>query len=194
VEQAQSRVASYVESGWLSSTQGQLYKLNDYDREMAQINYLDYGLSGYNGLVQDFALWGYIKMESARPVRYPEYSGCGFSFRISPKNYDGYTVHVTNESVLVTFCNESINRCGRIGKTSGRGTLDLPNPAEVELEVVVRGTQAYVKVDGEFIGEYTLFTDKMLDPGYILYSIVSGTNADYGTRCEVTNAGVWVAK
>ena len=127
-------------------------------------------------------------------MAYPEHSGCGFSFRISPTNYDGYTAHITNESVLVTYCNESIHKCGQLGKTRGTGTLNLPNPAEAKLELVVNGTQAYVRVNGEFIGEYTLFTDKMVDPGYILYSIVSGTNADYGTRCEITNGGLWVAK
>jgi len=39
-----------------------------------------------------------------------------------------------------------------------------------------------------------LFTEKLLNPGYLLYSIISGTNADYGTRCEITNAGLWVVK
>ena len=133
-------------------------------------------------------------MESARPVGGPEYSGCGFSFRMSPVNYDGYTAQITNQAVLVTFCNESIRRCGQLGKTRGTGTLNLPNPAEASMELVVNGTQAYVLVNDEFIGEYTLFTDKMLDPGYLLYSIISGTNKDYGTRCEVTNAHLWVAK
>ena len=161
---------------------------------MAQRNFIDYGPTGLDKPFQSFAVWGDIRMESARPVSGPEYSGCGFSFRINESNFDGYTAHITNQAVLLTFCNASINRCGRIGKTSGTGTLKLPNPAEASMELIVEGTQANVLVNGEFIGRYTLFTDKMLEPGYLLYSIISGTNAEYGTRCEITNAHLWVAK
>ena len=194
VEETTARIQSYVDNGYLASTDGKLFKLDDYSREMAQINFLDVDFAGYQDVVQNFAVWGDVKMQSARDVAYPEYSGCGFSFRINPDNFDGYTAYITNDSVLLTYCNSSINRCGEIGKTRGQGTLNLPNPAEVKMEMIVNDTQAYVLVDGEFIGEYSLFTDKMTDPGYILYSIISGTNAEYGTRCEVTNAGMWMVK
>ncbi len=194
VEEVNARIQAYVDNGYLPSTEGSYFELLDYQREMAKINYLDVDFAGYEDLVQNFAIWGHIKMQSARPVNYPEYSGCGFSFRINPNNYDGYTAHLTNKAVLLTYCNSSIGRCGEIGKTRGKGTLDLPNPAEADMELIVNGTKAYVHVNGQFIGEYTLFTDKMLEPGYILYSIISGTNADYGTRCEVTDAGMWIAK
>ena len=62
------------------------------------------------------------------------------------------------------------------------------------MELIVNDTQAYVLVDGEFIGEYTLSTDRLLDPGYLLYSIISGTNKDYGVRCEMTNSNLWIVK
>jgi len=194
VSDAQAKIQSYVDAGYLSSTDGKLFALDDYSREMAKINYLDYDLTGYNDLVQDFAVWADFKMQSARPVGYPEYSGCGFSFRIDPNNYDGYTAHITNSSVLLTYCSHVTHKCGRIGKTRGTGTLNLPNPAEASMELIVHDTQANVLVNGQFIGEYTLFTDKLTAPGYLLYSIISGTNADYGTRCEATNGHLWVAK
>jgi hypothetical protein len=62
------------------------------------------------------------------------------------------------------------------------------------MELIVNEDHAYVLVDHEFIGEYTLLSEKMLDPGYVLYSMISGTNAGFGTRCEITNAGLWVSK
>ena len=49
---------------------------------------------------------------------------------------------------------------------------------------------AYVYVDDKFIGEYTLSQDKILK-GIFGYGIISGTNRDFGTRCEITNARVW---
>ncbi len=194
VSDAQARIQSYVDAGYLSSTDGTLHALDDLDREMAKINYLDYDFAGFDEPIQDFAVWADFKMQSARPVGFPEYSGCGFSFRIDPNNFDGYTAHITNSSVLLTYCSHITNRCGRIGKTRGPGTLNLPNPAQASMAVIVHDTEANVLVDDVFIGQYTLFTDKLTAPGYLLYSIISGTNADYGTRCQATNAHLWVVK
>jgi hypothetical protein len=189
-----ARVKGYQEAGYLDSSDGKLFELEDYFREMAKQNYLDVDFAGYENLVADFAVWGHIKMESAREVSGYEYSGCGFSFRINPDNFDGYTVHLTESSILMSYCDSSQGRCGRIGKTTGTGKVDLPNPTEADMDVIVNGTQAYVLVDGAFIGEYTLLTERLLDPGYLLYSIISATNADYGTRCEISDAGLWIVK
>ncbi len=193
-EETMSRIQSYVDQGYLTSTDGRVAKLDDYKREYAQIDYLDFDLAGWDSPVQDFAAWANVKWENAAPVGAPQYSGCGFSFRIDPNNYDGYTAMLTNDRVLLTYCDSSINRCGEVGKTRGSGRLKLGNPAEAFMELVVNGTQAYVKVDGQFIGEYTLFKDKLVNPGYLLYSIISGTNHDYGVRCEITDSKLWIVK
>ncbi|MEW6406145.1 MAG: hypothetical protein AB1649_30540 [Chloroflexota bacterium] len=193
-EEVAARIQSYVDKGYLTSTEGELIKLDDYEREMAKIGYLDFDFAGTEDLVQNFAIWANIKWENAGPVGPPYYSGCGFNFRMDPDNFDGYTAMLTNSRVLLTYCDSSISRCGEIGKTRGSGKLSLGNPAEASMEMVVNGTQAYVLVDGEFIGEYTLFKDKLIDPGYLVYSIISGTNRDYGLRCEITESNLWVVK
>src|SRR5512138_2885605 len=121
-EADQARLQKYVDSGYISSIAGRVYKLDDNDREMAQIHYLDYFAAGYKDAVEDFAAWVDLKMSSAGPVAYPEYSGCGFGFRMK-ENWDAYTAFVTNDSVLVTWCFQGLNGCGRVGKTSGKGTV-----------------------------------------------------------------------
>lgn len=193
-EDALAKVNSYVEAGYLSSADGELFNLEDYYREMAKIGFLDFNWAGYDDLVQNFAYWGDIEWENAGPVGYPNYSGCGVSFRINTDNFDGYTAMLTNERVLLTYCDTSIRRCGEIGKTRGSGRLSLGSPVKATMEFVVNDTQAYALVDGEFIGEYTLFTEKLLDPGYFIYSIISGTNKDYGVRCQITNSYLWISK
>lgn len=195
MENANTKIQSYVDAGYMTSAEGELVVLDDYFREMAKMNYLDYDPAGYDTPIKNFAVWAHIKMQSARKMSGYEYSGCGFTFRLNPKNFDGYTVHLTDSSILMSYCDSSIHRCGRLGTTRGKGVVEkLPNPAEANLEMVVNNTQAYVLVDGQFIGEYSLFTEKLLDPGYLAYSIISGTNAEYGTRCEVTDAQLWVSK
>jgi hypothetical protein len=191
MEDAHTKIQSYFDAGYLSTTDGDLYDLDDYNREMAKIGFLDFNLAGYDDTVRDFVVWANVKWENAGPVGFPQYSGCGFSFRFDPDTYDGYTAMLTNDRVLLTYCDSSIHRCGEIGKTRGKGVLNLSNPAEANMELIVNDTQAYVLVDGEFIGEYTLFTEKMLNPGYILYAIISGTNKGYGVRCEITDSHIW---
>ena len=191
-EADQARLQKYVESGYIASTAGKVYSLDDSTQEMAQIHYLNYFASGYQDSVKDFAAWVDIKMSSAAPVSYPEYSGCGFGFRIKD-NGDAYTAMVTNDSVLVTWCFQALgNKCGRVGKTSGKGTVKLPNPAEAHLEFIVNGGTAHALVNGELVAKYTLFGDRLVEPGFFAYSIVSGTNKDYGTRCTMTNGKIWV--
>jgi len=194
VEDALANVQRYYEDGYLSSTDGNLYPLDDLTLSMAKKNYLDYDYAGFDNQILDFAVWADVKWTNAGPVNYPEYSGCGFSYRFNDSNGDSYTAMVTNDSVLLTYCDSSVGYCGRVGKTRGRGTLSLSNPASVHFEFIVNNNQAYALVDGEFIGEYTLSQDKLTNPGYFLYSIISGTNKDFGTRCEFANANLWVVK
>ncbi len=187
-----ARLQKYVDSGYIASKQGALYELTDNTREMAQINYLDYDYAGFDKSADDFAAWADLNWTSAVPVSYPEYSGCGFGFRMK-NNGDAYTAMVTNDSVLITWCFQALgNHCGRVGKTRGTGKLKLPNPASVHFEFIVNGLHAYALVDNEFIAEYTLFQDRLTEPGFFTYSIVSGTNKDYGTRCTVSNGKIWL--
>ena len=194
-EADQATLQKYVDSGYIASTEGTLYTLQSTSFEMAQKNYLNIEDSGYHDPVLDFAFWGDLKWSSAGQVNYPEYSGCGIAFRVGDNFVDQYTAMITNESVLVTWCFAALgNRCGRVGVTRGKGRVKFGNPAEAHFEFIENSGHAYALVNGEFIGEYTLFQDRLTEPGYFTYSIISGTNKDYGTRCSVDNAKLWVPK
>ncbi len=192
-EDALARVQDYYEQGYLASTNGHLYTLSDYSQEMAKINYLDFANTGYNQKTENFVVWGDFEWESAGPVNYPEYSGCGFGYRVQEAG-DWYTAILANDAVWMGYCDTSLRRCGRLGTTSGTGRVDYGNPAQAEFTLIVNEDHAYVFVDGEFVGEYTLFKEKLRDPGYVLYGIISGTNRDFGTSCEATNVKLWVSR
>jgi hypothetical protein len=59
-------------------------------------------------------------------------------------------------------------------------------PIEADFTVIVTGTCVYVLVDGEVVGEYSLPQNRILE-GNLGLTLLSGTNKDYGTRCEMTN-------
>ena len=50
---------------------------------------------------------------------------------------------------------------------------------------------AYVLVDGEVVGEYTLSQSRNLR-GDLAFTVLAGTNKDYGTRCEMTDIHMWI--
>ena len=170
---------------------GTSYPLADTEEELAKMHYVDAFSAGYDEQVQDFAVWADIKQESAATVNYPEFSGCGFIFRLQESG--DYYALLTKDSVVMASCLAGGGgQCSRSGKTSGTGTVNLENPFDARFELVVHGAHAYALVNGEFVGEYTLFADKLTDPGYFGYGIFSGTNKDFGTRCTFTNGAIWV--
>lgn len=192
VQEAQQRIAGYVEAGYFQSAKGTLYTLDNLQKELAKQHYLDIASAGYPDKVKDFAVWADIKEESASTVNYPEFSGCGFVVRIQD-NGDDYYALLTKDSVVMAYCLvRHGGTCGRVGKTRGTGNVDLESPFEARFEFIINGMHAYALINSNFVAEYTLFADKVTEPGYFGYGMISGTNRDYGTRCTIENAKLWI--
>jgi hypothetical protein len=193
VEDFQARINGYAEEGYISTTEGTLYHLLDYKREWAQINYLsELTPSGHDDPVKDFVFTGDFQWESAVPN--PETSGCGVYYRLQD-NGSFYSAYLDTERVVMGGFEPSASRyLTRFGVTSGSGRVKIEKPAKANFTLVLNGHMAYVLVDQEFVGSYTLYTGKLLDPGYLAYFVKSGTNKDFGTRCTIENARLWVPK
>ena len=185
----QTRIQGYVQNGYLTSNQGNFFNLQDATFDLAKMNYFNFQDSGYEDKTKNFAAWAHIKLSSASAVNYPEYSGCGFGFRLTD-NGDTYTAMVVKDRVLVTSCRN--HSCNEVGKTRGSGRLSYEGDFEADVELIVNDTNVNFLVEGKPIGEYTLSSDYLTDPGYFTYTQISGTNKDYGTRCEFSNAGLWI--
>lgn len=190
-EEYLARIRSYVDRGYLSKAEGAPYDLDDYSMEFAQINYLsDAWPTGYYEDVKDFVFMADLKWESA--IQNPEASGCGLYFRAQP-NGDFYSVYLDFDRVVMGGHVASMGPyVTRFGVTSGSGRVAFGNPAEAKFTLIMEGYKAYVLVNDEFIGSYTLYSGKLLDPGSLAYFTKSGTNKDYGTRCQITNGSLWV--
>jgi hypothetical protein len=99
---------------------------------------------------------------------------------------------VTKDRVLLTACRTHL--CSEVGKTRGSGRLSYEGDFEANVELIVNESDVHFLVEGQPIGEYTLSSDYFTDPDYFGYIQISGTNKDYGTRCEFSNAGLWIPK
>lgn len=174
---------SYFDKGYLTTADGKIKEHNDFKTEWAQLNWFRWW--PLDQKAGDFFISAHFKWSSA--LQNADTSGCGFIFDLTEDTLY-YAVFLDRSSVH--FLTKTPNGVRRLGKTRGTGTVKFDNPAEADFTVIAKGAYAYVMVDGELIGEYTLSQSKPLH-GDLALTVLSGTNKDYGTRCEMTNIHVW---
>ncbi|CAG1011843.1 hypothetical protein ANAEL_04286 [Anaerolineales bacterium] len=171
--------------GYISTTSGKITELEPFKEEWAQINWFqwwDYGTANSEFVLKATFDW-------STSTSNPDESGCGVVFGLQ-ENGDYYVVFLTNARVL--FMLKRGSNLYNVGKTSGPGAYKFDNPAKAEFVLAVSDQKARVIVDGEPT-LYTLSVDQTAAGGYGL-SLLSGTNKDYGTRCEATDMMLWTAK
>ena len=175
-------IREYYNAGYLPSVEGEFFVLPDFDEDWAQIKYYRWWRMDLSA--STFVMSGHLSWSSA--IEYPDISGCGFAFGAS--EIEAFAVFVDKDRILFVNANGD-----EVGKTRGSGRVSFSLPAEADFTLIVNAEadKAYALVNGEFIGEYPLNQDKIIS-GQIGYSILSGTNKDFGTHCEITNAGLWI--
>ena len=185
-----SQTQSYFEKGYLTTADGEIKEIDDFAFDWAQMNWYNWLPLGEEAT--DFYLSAHVKWSSA--YRNADVSGCGFIFAIQD-NGDHYAVFLDQSNIYFLNADQSSGYSRPVGLTRGTGRVDFDNPAdspqEADFAVIVNGTYTYVLVDSEVVGEYTLAKSKVLR-GDIGLSLLSGTNKDYGTRCEMTDIHVWI--
>jgi hypothetical protein len=187
-EELNAEVQSYFDSGYLSTTNGKYIEYDDFTAEWAQLtSYRSWDLGDE---ARDFFMSAHFKWSSA--YRNADTSGCGFTFA-RQENDDHYAVFLDQSKILFV---ETTSRFYRpIGLTRGTGRVKFDNPAdhpaEADFTLIVNNAYAHVLVNGDLVGEYTLSKSKVLE-GRVGIALLSGTNKDYGTRCEMTGLHLWM--
>jgi len=182
-------IQSYFDLGYVDTNDGEIKEIDDFAHEWAKLNYYNWLPLGKN--VSDFAMSGHFKWESA--YKNADESGCGFAFAIQD-DYSHYAVFLDRSRVIFVDADASYGGYARsVGKTRGSGTVKFGNPGEADFALIIKGTSAYVLVNNELIGEYTLSKSRILR-GDVGPTILSGTNKDYGTRCEMNDLHIWTPK
>ena len=186
-EEWSTEAQSYVDAGYLTTSEGKFYKLDNFSEEWAQLGW--YSSWRINISATDFFMSGRLRWSSA--YRSADISGCGFVFA-EQENGDHYAVFLDKSKVLFVETEEYYYP---IGPTRGTGRVNFGNPfdhaVEADLTLIVQDAYAYVLVDGKLVGEYTLSQSKILT-GTVGLALLSGTNKDFGTRCIITNLHLWV--
>lgn len=189
IEGYDSETQSYFDQGYLDTADGKFIEFEDFSYDWAQLNWYNWLPLGET--VKDFYVSAHFKWSSAYRNANP--SGCGFLFAIQD-NGNHYAIFLDRSQVLFLNADLSLGYSTPVGLTRGTGYVKFDNPAdtpqEADFTVIVKGAYSYVLVNGEVVGEYTLSQSKNLT-GDVGLSLLSGTNRDYGTRCEMTDIRIW---
>jgi hypothetical protein len=185
-EQRTAEVLSYYERGFLTSTHGQLLELDDFSYSWAQLGW--YNWLPLGGSASDFFIAAHFKWNSA--LKTSDISGCGFVFSLQPDR-DHYAVFLDRARVFLVITDQELGYSKPISPTRGTGLVDFDYPAEADFTLIVKGPYAYVLVNDEVVGEYTLSKSRELH-GELGLTVLSGTNKDYGTLCEMTDLRLWL--
>jgi len=182
-----SQVQEFKDQGYIPSTEGKYVEVKDYLGQFAQLGWLNWSYEK-EIILENFVYTATINWSTA--VDTSEVSGCGVVFDIQ-EDTGYYGVILDKSRIYFTSATKSFYY--ELGKTRGSGRISFGNPAEAKFSLAVFEDHAFVYVDDEFIGEYTLSKDKPLR-GKFAYGIISGTNRSFGTRCEIANARIWSLK
>ena len=139
---------------------------------------------------QDFALWADIELSTSGSTAYPNYTGCGFAYRVQNSN-QGYTAILTNDIVRMGACSSGLRECELFGTLFGSGEVNVGNKTKAHFSLIANRDRAYVLVDGILAGQYGLYTTKLLGIGDLYYGVVSNYAAGYWTSCQITNVQLW---
>ncbi|MBK9928095.1 MAG: hypothetical protein IPP66_22725 [Anaerolineales bacterium] len=183
-EAFKAETQKYYDLGYLSSTNGKFKEIDDFEEEWAQLNWFRWW--PINQKASDFYMSAHFAWESA--YRNADTSGCGFIFALTP---DKLYYAVFLDRSRVHFLTKTKSGVRRQGVTRGSNAVKFDYPAEADFTLIVKGLTAYVLVNDELTGEYTLSQSKAIT-GDIALTVLSGTNKDYGTRCEMTDVRLFI--
>ena len=171
---------AFYEQGYIPSPRGIYSQIDDYVDTWAQIDW--YQWTNTPSSPKDFVLTAHMAWQSASKT--PNPSGCGITFRIQP-NKEHYIIFVLSTGYI---------RFGmRTDKWIDGGFKYYGQPAATgvaDFAMTVVGSRVDVFINDKHINTYTGFQGKMLD-GKLGYTVLSGTNTGYGTRCAITQGNLW---
>jgi hypothetical protein len=180
-----SLLEDFEGKGYITTTKGEAVDLDPFKEEWAQLGWYQWWI--FDETISDFVFAAHFSWSTAHAT--PEISGCGFVFGIQ-ENDDHYAVFLDKSRIL--FLMKRGANVYNVGRTRGVGQFSYGNPAEADFALAVKGQSAYVSVDGK-TSEYTLSMDQS-SAGQFGLTLLSGTNKDYGTRCEMTDVIIWTPK
>lgn len=176
-------ITDLYQNGLLSTDQGTFFPLDDFDQSWAQLNWYQWWYTGYQP--DNFVIHSEVEYWSASNIANWFASGCGYVFRESDANNHYMTFLALDGNVYLSGYRQG--KYLTLGK-SYYGKPTLPN-GKYTMTLVADGKNIIVLINERPVlkKQYDYFAG-----GNLAFTLNSGTNKDYGTRCLMTNNWLWV--
>jgi hypothetical protein len=185
-EQAQSMlevVQKLYDDGILATTEGDFHTIDNFDESWAKLGWYQWWDTEYEA--GSFVISADAAWDSASDKANWDESGCGFVFG---------TIDGDNHNLAYLGLDGTANLY-HVRKGNGKwlswqryGTLKTPK-GDAKIMLVVNGQNLYFFVNDKLVSKAY---DSLYAPGLIALTLRSGTNAGFGTRCEMSNIKLWV--
>jgi hypothetical protein len=178
-------VQQLLDEGIISAREGEYFRLEDFNESWAQLGYYQWWKTGH--AAENFILSADIAWESASDrANWPE-AGCGIVF-----SEDGESDHH-----LAYLSLDGFGRLAQISKGKWKtlashryGNLSVPS-GNAKIMLVVYDQRINFYVNGQrVVNAY----DGSLNAGNVGLTLLSGTNKDFGTRCQMSNIDLFILK
>jgi len=172
-------------AGQISTLDGTYSKLDDYSDELAMsygYSWEETGMSAKSFIIRADFDWEVANQKN--------YSGCGYMFRQAGQYYYIVTLDGLNGILLSYTGSDGHYPASLIQKMSMPDVGS--NPYHAQFTLVVTDTAAYTYVNGNFLTEHKLQRNWLTESGPLSSLVLTGSDTDYGTRCKIANAELWV--
>ncbi len=181
--------AQLVSDGTVTYAKGDLFTPDDFEESWAQRNWYQWWYFGYD--MANFVLMSHIEWKIPEDAVWG-IGGCGFVTRL--KNKDNH---------LIIFLTPKGN--AELGANTPSGVTyqgvhwqnpEIPSYANIQPQLtgsadfMIVAEKEFVSVYIDGVRFYQWFV-ALTSPGDIAYTIVSGTNKDFGINCKFTNTRIW---
>jgi hypothetical protein len=180
-----ARVERYVKDGSLPEGTGSFTALPDYDNSWAQVEYYTWAKTDYSPV--NFVVEADLAWDSASSISNWDLSGCGFAFRVNDNTHEHYMIFLALDGNVRSYASYK----GYLQPMGNGyyGKLDIPK-GKAHVAVAMNGSNYTVYINDKLVKKYTGFANQLMT-GNLAYTLVSGTNKDFGTRCIWSNAVMW---
>ena len=178
----------------ISTTKGTYKKLGDFSASLDQT--FGYQWQSTGVIAEDFIVRADFSWSMADQNNY---SGCGFVFREKSSDHYYFIALDAVDGILLSarkigFDSFGVASTYNFSIAASRKTK-LPdmgnNPYKANFTLVVNNLKAYTYINDEYYSEYDLLKNWLTEGGPLSFMILSGSDKDFGTRCDITNAAVW---
>ncbi len=183
VDNMLERVKRLKDEGYVPTLDGVYHRLDDYTNQWAQLAWYQWSDTGQQ--VGDFVLNAHMAWSS--DFETPNPSGCGVVFHIQPSQ-EHYVVFLLSLGYIdFAITTDVVNEQPWVYWGPSQ------NAGEADFTLTSIGPKFDVFVNGKHIKSFTGYQGKWTEGG-LGFTTLSGTNAGYGTQCDVTEADLWTVQ